>query len=140
MFEKLRGRIRDWWKPADSNTDRTPIKFSPKAHPSEQLERDNEPLLLTTKQTRWITLGLNRRERRARYARLKLLYRQHNITAKNFKKVMANLAGTTIAGEINFIRFELQNSPYNRPSNGGTNNPILRGAHERGYHHKKVHR
>lgn len=121
MFEKIRGRIRDWWKPASQETDSTPQIFTPKAHPLEQLERPSQRQITTSTRTRWITFGLNRKERRAREKQLQMLTVAHPKT----KKLVPRSPKYTF--RVDLLKWELKNSPHNYPSNGGSNNPIFEG-------------
>ena len=101
MFEKLRGRVRDW---AESPSAPAPTKsFQPKAHPSEVFESETTRID-TSSRTRWTTFGLNRKERRT----IEALIRKGKATR--------------------FQKWQLRNSPRNWPSNGGSNNPAFEGV------------
>lgn len=97
MFEKLRGRIRDFLPSSDP---KEPAPFQPKAHPIEQLEKPNAiEFPKITNRYRWINYGFNRKERR-------------RFEARGRKGLLTKIE-----------KMMLKANPRNFPSNGGVNNP-----------------
>jgi hypothetical protein len=71
MFKKIGGRIRDWWK-SNPDPNHTPRNFTPKVHPSEQLEKpDRIQFPAITNRHIYINYGFNRKERRRLAASIK---------------------------------------------------------------------
>jgi len=70
MFKKIWGRARDWLNSARENSPALD-HFKPKAHPWEQLEKEEAFKYTITNRHRWCTLGLNRKERRSLIAKLR---------------------------------------------------------------------
>jgi hypothetical protein len=86
MFKKIGGRIRNWWK-SDADPDRTPKQFTPKVHPSEQLEKpDRIQFPAITNRHIYINYGFNRKERR----RLEALGRKGLLTKIDKMMLKAN--------------------------------------------------
>lgn len=97
MFQKLRGRIRDWFPASDPQTKE---QFTPKVHPIEQVEKPERiEFPKITNRYRWVNYGYNRKERRG-------------FEARGMKNRLTKLEKTM-----------LKANPKNRPSNGGINNP-----------------
>lgn len=103
MFDKIKGRIREWRKNHPAVSDSKPQLFTPKVHPWEQLEKPATREIVTSARARWITFGLNRKERRTIDARI--------------RKGVA----------VRFDKWQMANTPRNWPSNGGSNNPVFEG-------------